>query len=955
LLSIIISPAAGTYSEPFKLGNSTLFEATAYYGRHLAVGSDGVVHIVWGSEIENTGSEVWYTHSGDSVNSFVPATTIHEGRTGTRPAIAVDPANPRNVFVVYCGSSMTDKKIGVRVIKSTDGGNTWSSSVTVSGRAGTATNPDLIVDGKGNPHVVFNSVYLNSIWYTQSLDGGITWLEQPEMVNVGLGNGYGVCLSLSPAGELHVLFDSDKATMTPGDKAVFWTWKYNDPDEPIWQLVPAQKLPGSGDGTPYPTIVWDSKGVGHAWFDAKGMNQNNRNVYYVRYENETWTEPQVIPSTVPGGSTYLPSASIDPEDNLYVIFLDALQQEVDLEHHPGDIFAGTNRSGRWEYFNLSQNGLAEHERFPGAARDVVDGVLHLIYTGGPVDGLFSVIYQNCFKKLIADFEVMPTEYRVTLPGGCEKMDTLVISNSGTALLEYAISMKTPEEVSWLKFSKTSGKISGGAAESIGLIFDAKLLDAGDFAAEFQIETNAPEERFTRIPVALQVEETCPPPCFQLSFFQGIAGDQINTQFSVNGNPDEINSFQFDIFYPAEFVKIQQVQPGNLTAHFENFTAITEKDSVLKISGKTQNNPIPRNSQGSLADIRFEIIDCAGDEKIPIQIKCAGEEFQKYALRHGRFICQPVCQLGEINRDGAITSGDALCAFQYFLSAGNPPAACLNACLPAAADVNCDGQVTPSDALGIFMAYLQDLQPPLECSGLAEMSESHRKIQLSSAVAAPGNKITCDVLLETTANLQAFGFDLHFPADLLTFIGTDTARLTRDWVALDAHEVSAGMIRIGGFNPDSTPEFGTGTVTKIRFMVKNNVAGTGAFFLENLKDDFDKSTMLPGRFSTPGVNVALENTGQLPAAYSLEPNFPNPFNLETVMTYHIPESGQVNLTVYNAIGQKICTLVSQIQPAGNYAIKWIGMNDSGYAVPSGIYLVRMEVNQFQAIHKILLLK
>lgn len=955
LLPCSLTKGAWSHTEPFKLGDSIFPDATAFYATHIAVGTNGVVHVVWGSENKNQESEVWYTRSLDAGKTFTPAVTIHEGRTGTRPAIAVDPTNPQNVFVVYCGSSLTDKKNAVRVIKSTDGGNSWNPSVTVSGRVAAAINPDLIVDDQGNPHVVYNSVYNNSIWYTQSLDGGVTWLEAPEMVNVGLNNGYGVCISLSPAGELHVLFDSDKATLTPGDKAVFWTWKYNNPDEPIWQLVPAEKIPGSGDGTPYPSIVWDSKGVGHLWFDAAGMNGAIRNVFYLRYENETWSEPRVVPSSVPGGSTCMPSAAIDPEDNLYVIYLDALQAEIDLDHPEGDLVVGTNRSGAWEYFNLTQNGAAEMERFPGAARQVVAGVLHLIYTSGPKKGPYSVIYQNCFEPLAAKMEIAPTEFRLSVPQDCEQTETLMISNPGTAVLNYTVSLKSTDATAWLKIAKTVGKIVAGQSEAIEVTFDAKLLKNGEYSAEIQIESNDPHQPSKIIPVAVQVTEICPPPCIQLSYFQGVAGELAVARIALNGNPAEIKAFDFEILFPPELMRILQVTPGNLTAAFENFNWATTNENVLKISGSTSANPIPPQQQGSLAEIRFEIINCVAGETVPMTLKKAPGTFGDYFVRHGRFHCEPACWRGDVNQDLAISSGDALCTFFYFLTNGQPPAACQNACLPTAADVNCDDLVSPADALHIFDAYLQDLQPPLACLGAAKTTANDQNIGLPSIVAEPGEKITCAVWVQNTSGLRAFGGDLHFPGDLLAFAGCDTTRISRHWIALDACEIAPGIVRLGGFKPNTASEEESETVIKILFTVKNHVAGKGTLMLENLQDDFAKSTVIAGSFSTPGVAVANQTSGVVPAAYALEPNYPNPFNLETRIRYQMPESGRVNLGIYNALGQKIATLVSQIQPAGTYEINWNGLSDSGFEVTSGLYLVRLEVNQFRALNKIVLLK
>ncbi len=79
--------------------------------------------------------------------------------------------------------------------------------------------------------------------------------------------------------------------------------------------------------------------------------------------------------------------------------------------------------------------------------------------------------------------------------------------------------------------------------------------------------------------------------------------------------------------------------------------------------------------------------------------------------------------GDVNGDGVLTPGDALCAFRIYLNNGKLPSDCdaLNSlCELAAADVNCDGTITPGDALAIFMRYLNGL-PPQNCFAAAHSS------------------------------------------------------------------------------------------------------------------------------------------------------------------------------------------------------------------------------------------
>lgn len=73
------------------------------------------------------------------------------------------------------------------------------------------------------------------------------------------------------------------------------------------------------------------------------------------------------------------------------------------------------------------------------------------------------------------------------------------------------------------------------------------------------------------------------------------------------------------------------------------------------------------------------------------------------------------------------------------------------------------------------------------------------------------------------------------------------------------------------------------------------------------------------------------------------NYPNPFNPETTIKYTIKESGDVNIIVYNILGQKVKTLVNRYFDAGIHEVKWDGTNICGNRVSSGVYFYRLVVN------------
>jgi len=94
---------------------------------------------------------------------------------------------------------------------------------------------------------------------------------------------------------------------------------------------------------------------------------------------------------------------------------------------------------------------------------------------------------------------------------------------------------------------------------------------------------------------------------------------------------------------------------------------------------------------------------------------------------------------------------------------------------------------------------------------------------------------------------------------------------------------------------------------------------------------------------------------LPTSYVLEQNYPNPFNPETNIGYSVPTSGNVSLDVFNLLGQKVKTLVSDYKSVGAYSVRWDGTNYNGQVVPSGVYFYRMVAEGFTKTNKMIMLR
>ena len=104
----------------------------------------------------------------------------------------------------------------------------------------------------------------------------------------------------------------------------------------------------------------------------------------------------------------------------------------------------------------------------------------------------------------------------------------------------------------------------------------------------------------------------------------------------------------------------------------------------------------------------------------------------------------------------------------------------------------------------------------------------------------------------------------------------------------------------------------------------------------------------------GVKEEQVNAG-IPIRVALQQNYPNPFNPETTIEYELPASTEVELAVFNMMGQRVAVLAKGHQPAGTQRVVWNGRNEDGVPVISGVYLCSLKAGRFEEKRKMLLLR
>jgi hypothetical protein len=114
-------------------------------------------------------------------------------------------------------------------------------------------------------------------------------------------------------------------------------------------------------------------------------------------------------------------------------------------------------------------------------------------------------------------------------------------------------------------------------------------------------------------------------------------------------------------------------------------------------------------------------------------------------------------------------------------------------------------------------------------------------------------------------------------------------------------------------------------------------------------------IIPVHITVSAVSGVDENLAQLPKKLQLLPNYPNPFNPTTVISWQLAVGGPVEINIYNTLGQRIRRLYSGSQPAGYHKVEWEGRNDSGSSVGTGVYLYQITTPEGELVRKMILMK
>ncbi|MCK4460337.1 MAG: T9SS type A sorting domain-containing protein [candidate division Zixibacteria bacterium] len=264
----------------------------------------------------------------------------------------------------------------------------------------------------------------------------------------------------------------------------------------------------------------------------------------------------------------------------------------------------------------------------------------------------------------------------------------------------------------------------------------------------------------------------------------------------------------------------------------------------------------------------------------------------------------------------------------YMFTGGPPPPC-----PKEADLNGDGGVDIAD-LVYFVDYMFTGGPaPVPCDYMpppAKVSGQQADISFDIEYA---NGIST-VVMNSPIDLRGIQLELKGT-------GPAPANLVGEHVDM-IHGRDGWVVKVGLLDLDGGEIISADTREVVRF--------EGKYTLEAVI-----VADVNARSITPTIGSVLKQN-ELPAAFTLSQNYPNPFNPSTSVRYTVPRAGPVDLTVYDASGRLVRTLIGAAShDAGRHSVSWDGRDENGVEVATGVYFARLTVDSQSASSKMVLLK
>lgn len=305
---------------------------------------------------------------------------------------------------------------------------------------------------------------------------------------------------------------------------------------------------------------------------------------------------------------------------------------------------------------------------------------------------------------------------------------------------------------------------------------------------------------------------------------------------------------------------------------------------------------------------------------------------------------------DVNRDGNIYAFDAALIAQYSVGLPKLPASFVGEWIFLPGNYsysNLASDQLNQDFTGILLGNVHGNWAP-QNSPYASAYSLKKYGKLSDIQIEPGSLFEIPIEMPDENDIISLNIQFRFDPDVMKFYNLAGTGLNKD--ARLFYNVSGNIIKIGIY--DIYPFVKDKEILRLKFKatkIKNQIG----------KFSIDRYLLNEQLLMTAEAHIFVgAQHDQLPDKFSLSQNYPNPFNAGfggTTINFEIPKQTNVKISVYNSLGQLVCSFLNKELPTGSYNIKWDGRNEHGEILSSGIYFYRLITDEHVLLRKLLLLR
>lgn len=270
-----------------------------------------------------------------------------------------------------------------------------------------------------------------------------------------------------------------------------------------------------------------------------------------------------------------------------------------------------------------------------------------------------------------------------------------------------------------------------------------------------------------------------------------------------------------------------------------------------------------------------------------------------------------------------------------------------------ADANGDGVVDGADIPVLGLNWHLTHSNVMEKSNFPQYSISGHGGIIKPIIKkyAGENQIDIGLWVEGVENLLGLGLNFSYPPQDIKILSVTKGSLFETTpLFLSSDDSDRGILGIGLSHTHLQGSVtGAGVAVIIRVETKN-IDILNRIGIENVRG-LDASGQ-PLEFD---LHQGIQNLPVIPCEFRLRPNFPNPFNPSTKLSYDIPEMDWVSLKVFDLTGAEVTTILEKQHAAGQFEVIWDGCDNKGNPVSTGIYYFVLQSGSVRRVQKGMLLK